>query len=1570
MKGSWDIFMTGSAGYNLSEGEFISSPIESMDPGFQFSQIPDLTMSLWIMDRYFFETTVKEDSEQNTFLLGYQGKEDEFVQSVLIGNTRIDIDDYSLLSVSEIPDNSIGASAAFKTQKSYHELMLRYDPSRNAVREFRGRNEILRQTFTPFEYERGILFILPDSGIENVSVYIESEYGTLTGSDGRLYKKGTSEDFIISESEGTLRMREASEGRILVYYTKNGYSVGDPALGTAALCGDTSGYPDPSASSVDFDFGMADYLGQDMSEKEITIEGKGALLVFNKNEYSPFESYSIYKSSSSLPDELWKTRFGLSDKSADPEDIDKELKYKSYTDYSYIQIYVNSNGERDMHNRYPLSEESLYSSPYGPGKASEEGSYRKELRLEIQSPVSSYYLDPDVIPGSVSIKRNGFTETRYDIDYSTGLITFNTYIHPNDVIKVSYRTMYADSQGGDLLFASGNRFLLGDYATGELGFGIRWNVLKNQYSVKPEQYPGSILATGGIDYLREATRLNIDAGISLTSPDTTGILRLFDMQKDGIELNLAQTSIFPSSVPEETLGAFSPVSPSGTSRGTLIFKDYTSSSFGSSSLNNYTWTPPDNQIYEYKTGNPPGPYSAKAENDGIRDEVMVMEYSIPSSKNWVGAQIPVIKNGSSQDLTDAEAVTFKIKSVGKTDGGTPGETKLFLQIGSVSEDLDSDNSLDREVSVYSNGFPFNDSSNNAVLLIGGGGSSSQGNGYLDTEDNDLNEILDREDDRNIVTVEIIEESPGITDLDDFSSWKLVRHVFTTEQKKKLSNSSYVRFVITNSTGSDASGKLVIGEINIESSPFNATAGNDDETYAREIFERNSHFSPPEKLVDAYPEVRDIFFQDMVPENEQKVLESGWNGGSFELTGYSTPVPYDMYRDLNIYLRIPPAEFSGGNISINLTDTNGKGIKCSFNTTGFNEWRKLTIDIDREKAELDGYDINADVTVTSTDNDLSMLKVTSTATKGIIYIDEIHYSDPDINISSGTAVGFEHTFKGDIWRIGDASLVHDLTLSEDFIHTQKDFSGELSEKTDANNTRTKTGIKTGILDSTLETNFDFRWIDPDFYQTIDHSYTTPLSTDFLEFTDSYSESDEAGIISFSKSNSLKADFPGSLKTGVSTSSTLLYSSLTQNWLIDFETDNESEHHLSSEVSLTMNSDNYTSPDSGYAADWIDSYKTLVPSDNDAYPDRSIDHSSEYTYSGEKKGFKGKIETGTLSSGENSQRSQTSTGSVELSFPFYNLSPDNYWQVTPSYKREFTYKNSPVQKEGFGEDQLQWFSDFGRQSYFYTEIPFAEFFLESTEENFIDDSDYLENSIYTPSFELAFTRNFGSEISDLYIPSEFVFNFEKEFKKEQDSYLNTYTWGSELTSRAVNIFGGYGSHPFFDFYKTDEFITRAGFQITSTDTLSPEDREISLSNNLYFTGYRNNELALENRLRINYLDEEGRHYIYDDATIAYTWIIRPANKIYFRYLAEEDDPDAYFMHTESAVYTTAPETAYNDSNYWSILAKHESALVFPEKGSVRALFAIGLEKHRTDTTDSDESSLYLLGIQAGIFGKVSF
>lgn len=1569
MLGSWDSSFTGSVGYDLSSGEYISAPFPQMTPGLVFTQVPDLTISLWLMDRYFFEATIKEDSTQNTFLLGYEGKDDEFVQSVLVGNTQIDIEDYSFLTISSIPNNSLGASAAFKTENTWHELMVRYDPAEIAVKEFIGNNEVNRQTLLPTDYYRGRLFILPDTDFENIEVYIENDDGSFTGSDGRRYKKAENTEAVISSDDGTVLFSPPLESRALVYYTKNGFPIGNTSIGKGALCAvDGDGTPVPSGGTVDFSWVLGDYpmLSYDLTDDwQVTVNGKDALLIYNRGEYSPFESLSYYQSEAMLPDDRSKINFGISSKSSDSDVIDEKLKFRIEPEYNLINIYVNANGVRDMYNRYPLSGKFL-NPVYGLSKKTVPGSFVKELRLETLTPVSSFSLDPDIVPGSVTVKRNGYAESMYDIDYASGIITFRTYIHPNDRIKITYKTSYIDTEGGDLLFATGNRFFLGDYMTAELAFGIKWNVLQNQYSRYPEQYKGSLLTTGGLEYTRENFNLALDTGVSITSPDTTGILRLFDMQQSGITMRLGGSYIFPSSVPEDiiSIGSFPAVRGN---RGKLIYKDYYSYSVGSASLNNYTWNVPDSQVYSYGTGNPPGPYTAKASNDGIQGEILVMDMDVDDDE-WAGAQVPLRKYSENQDLSGAESISFKIKCEDVSDG------KLYIQIGTVSEDLDGDGILDSENSIYSEGFPFNDTGNSAVLLVGGiGGSTTRGNGSIDSEDNDLNRVLDREDSKNIVSQDIDDSLLGyaitFSDISSLGNWIKINHNFTTEEKKLLTQSSAVRFIYVNESGAAVTGRILIGELFIESSPFSAEAS--ASAYAKEVYERySSGEAPPETLVKAYPEVEDIFFSDFDITSTQKVLESGWSGTGYTLTGFSSPVPYDMYRKLAGYIRIPelgtpsPAEFT-----ISYTDTSGRGITAIFTTEPFNAWRKFEIDLDKKRVSIDGEDMDGSVKVTSTDKGLSMLKITSDSDAGKLYLDEVHLTDPKISLSGAVATRYEQYFPGTLLSAGGVSIISDLTLKEDFLHAREDFSSDLSENTDASNTRTKTTVKTGILNSDLETNLDFSWVEPEFYSVIDHSYTSPLGTDFLTFTDYYSESKDEWSLTFSKRNELKAETGETGYFSASAESYLLYSDLSQRWDFGYKSDTYGRISGTSDLSLIKISSGYTTEDSWYMENWFNSFSLLAADNSDKWPDRTIEAENSITFRGESSGTDILVKNGTQSSGEDEDRSQTSTGMLQLQFPFYKKSI-NGWDITPGYSRSFSYTNRDAPESSFLDDTALWFSDFSRQSYFFTGIPFAEFFSDGFEGTFEDKSSYLSKSTYTPAAFIKLARGRRQSISDLYAPSELGFRYSKDFTKNEDTFVNIYRITGEYTARAVNMFGSTGIEPVFDFYRTDEFITRLSVTASSTDTPVPQDREYAIGNSLYFSGHKDTEFIIDNKFRYVYSHSEDMKYFYDDLSASYIWIRRPKERIYMKYLAEEKDDPAYFSHTESLIYSTAPESTLSEINYWSILLTHESALVFPEKGNFKAVLSIGMEKHKIYDYVSDEKNIYLLGIQAGVFGKVMF
>ena len=192
-----DFFLTGSWTLSLFFATgIVFYPDGSMDildyfpnqtQGFYFYQLPDLTLSTWLMGKYFIDLTYRGDTEENTILAGYEGSEDEFVRRVSIGNTDISIPPVPLLSIPDTGGASIGAMAELATPSSSHNILLRYDYSEEAVKVFKGNHEVIEERYSPHQYMKGRFFRLPDKDARNVVVYIEDPQGNVTDAQGRKY---------------------------------------------------------------------------------------------------------------------------------------------------------------------------------------------------------------------------------------------------------------------------------------------------------------------------------------------------------------------------------------------------------------------------------------------------------------------------------------------------------------------------------------------------------------------------------------------------------------------------------------------------------------------------------------------------------------------------------------------------------------------------------------------------------------------------------------------------------------------------------------------------------------------------------------------------------------------------------------------------------------------------------------------------------------------------------------------------------------------------------------------------------------------------------------------------------------------------------------------------------------------------------------------------------------------------------------------------------------------------------------------------------------------------------------
>ena len=94
LEGTWRASLFGGFGLLIGpDGELISSPFPGLDTGQVFQQLPDLTFSVWLLNRFFIEASVIGDFlekdytyfDQNYILMGYMGAEEEFLKRLLIG---------------------------------------------------------------------------------------------------------------------------------------------------------------------------------------------------------------------------------------------------------------------------------------------------------------------------------------------------------------------------------------------------------------------------------------------------------------------------------------------------------------------------------------------------------------------------------------------------------------------------------------------------------------------------------------------------------------------------------------------------------------------------------------------------------------------------------------------------------------------------------------------------------------------------------------------------------------------------------------------------------------------------------------------------------------------------------------------------------------------------------------------------------------------------------------------------------------------------------------------------------------------------------------------------------------------------------------------------------------------------------------------------------------------------------------------------------------------------------------------------------------------------------------------
>ncbi|MEW5815435.1 MAG: hypothetical protein AB1798_08600 [Spirochaetota bacterium] len=1552
--GSWTALVTGSfgLGFDLTRKISFSRVFPGMNPGIYFNQKPDLTLSLEIMKRFFFETSFSEEFKDSTFLLGYNGFEGEFLQNVRLGNTDIGISQYSFLKFPESQKNSIGASAEFATSKSRHEVMVRFDPSEKQKKVFIGDREIREEIIQLGAYITGRFFLLPDAGVENLDILLEAGNGPIPGSDNRFYRKITPDDAVVSTNDGWIFFKKECTGRVLVYYTKNGVPVGDDSLGKGFLSGVSADKLDPASTPVDFNWALTAYLGQDMEARKIFTNGSNYLLLWEKGRFSPFELLNQYKIEEDIANADVQTRIILVNK-GNLAFRQSEVTAEIAADDNRLAVYALSGGLRLTANRYPFADQ--YPFLYGPDRRIEPGYVDQEILLEIMKPPGEYYLTTDVIPGSVRIQRNGFTETAYTIDYQTGKIEFSGYIHPEDRLEVLYRTS-TKARGGDLLMGIGNHFVVTPFLALDAAAGLRWNIFSGGYSTILGENNGSITTTAGLEYKKEYQKsklsVRLDSGLAFTTPDTTGTFRIFGMEEDGLVVSITGDVITPASPP------LTPVDGKNLTklnRGILYYKDYHRYSvLGGSQLMSYTWQ--EALSYPYENGSKTGPYTASAAEEGISGEIMVLDYAMTQSKSWVGAQIPIMKNQPPPDLSNMTSISFSWKSLNST-----GDIAVILQIGAIDEDLDGDGVLDAETSEYSAGFNFDDIANGAVVLLGGG-SAGKGNRRKDTEDTDNNGVLDREN------PELIYEKNLALPGGEWRREELFINL-TSLERQKLRSVSAIRIIVVNTSPGESAGKILIGGFSIAGTSFKTDTSPSGSITAREIVEAEAVPQSPEHLELHYREVSAVFH----PNKEvQKVLEIQWGSPdpvteSWNVTGFTNPVPLSEYKELNFYLRTPSVEKPETAVfSLSITGLDGKGIICSFPLWVSETWRKVTIDLKAAKAYTDTTPLPGSVvSIEPTSGTLSDFTISLAGSPaGILYIDEIHLSQAFISVNAGARVELNYSIPGPIVSIKNIPVLGNVSLKEHATVSSSGFNAYDGDEVGTYIVSSLSEAEGEILFTRLYINFGVIYDGLKPYLSGGHRLQIPARPWLITFIDGYSLQQKNAANEFSRDNSLLISLPSAAALRLDNKAALITDTLSQEWKLQCN----SLFLIPLSVSLNLDLGNsvsgYSTGEMFYFTRWITGYRLLLPLKTDIYSARRASADWTAALSTTPAGVTLKAAAGYKNKGT-FDRFQIDEGSLQILFPlvFLKDSPAE-WNIVPGYKRSFSNTIATGAGGDYGTDITLFWNTFTRGSYFYTSPPLAELFLAKTEQTFLELSRDFQTAEYIPEVSIDFARALGSHIAgfrltDLFLPSSVKVSFGKQMKREAALVENRLFLSTTARFRALNLFGKFGIYPIFRFYDSEELTTAVEFGLEYITSTGEIERKLIVQHYVALNGRNFARFTLENRLS---LEKDGGKPFSDTSKISFQWRtpFRPAFKL--PPVRKDIILKTHFLHTESLEILIEPYNNGETGTGFSLLPKHETGLIFGDNGFLKAHAAVGFDR----TTPN----LVILGIQAGLEAKLSF
>ncbi|MBA7623646.1 hypothetical protein ES703_31044 [subsurface metagenome] len=472
LEGEIDLNLRYGGDFSLKKDAVVGAGSSGITRGLEYDLIEKVILEGNVGERLYVEFDYDSErseegiaEESNTYSILYKGKNDEFLKEASLGNKYLSIPGSRYVPIDEGNPDSFALRAIAGWRNFYLEGLCRYEVATDGEKQFKGYKKNVDMKVPDIDYVKGKFFFIPDINIDegSLEVYRTAEDGfdiPVDGKEFKLLQRGIDYDF--DNTNGNIYLNDTLElsDELIVYYKKEVdsevLSVGDNLLGVDAIIDSTDLLEPDDGGRVNFnkdEVAFSEYF--DGSQKYLYLKKKEFNSYWElKNIYylEELEGNVVYNLSIEL---LYTVNSGINsnyDSLLNNYEIDTE---RGIIKFNFSDEDFNTEGgfyPRPFPGEEPFS--SRYTPPdpkkpfdennpiYGGINYPTSENSINTIRIQYSYSAESFFLDFDLVPGSVVVTVNGVTldPAYYDVDHDFGIITFSEdVIKPASDIVITYK---------------------------------------------------------------------------------------------------------------------------------------------------------------------------------------------------------------------------------------------------------------------------------------------------------------------------------------------------------------------------------------------------------------------------------------------------------------------------------------------------------------------------------------------------------------------------------------------------------------------------------------------------------------------------------------------------------------------------------------------------------------------------------------------------------------------------------------------------------------------------------------------------------------------------------------------------------------------------------------------------------------------------------------------------------------------------------------------------------------------------------------------------------------------------